>query len=203
MIPRQVCGLGTDQPSPTFDDADFDGILGLGYSSIAEGSCIPPQYGMLANKCIKQQVFCFVLHKESSGLGGSIYWGGCDNSTYTGIMVRIPISRKGYFQVTMAQITPIAGPGQSQANMPRFCPNGCQAIIDTGTSLICGPTKEVLSILKFLGCTAAPSGDYVIPCSKVASMQNMAFRMSKFDFVLTPDEMVIKVSGNKKLQFQS
>lgn len=32
-----------------------------------------------------------------------------------------------------------------------FCANSCEAIVDTGTSLITGPTKDILSLQQLIG----------------------------------------------------
>eukprot|EP00122_Pirum_gemmata_P003538 Pgem_evm1s3198 len=140
-IHDQLFAEATKEPGIAFLAAHFDGILGLGWSSISVNG-IPPVFdNMLGQKLVDEPSFAFYLNGEKSEL----IFGGKDEEHYTGEMTYVPLSAKTYWQFGMDDVS-------IDNESYGFCSKGgCQAIADSGTSLIAGPTAVINKLNKLIG----------------------------------------------------
>lgn len=187
----------TKETGPTFINAPFDGIFGLGFPAISVSDKISPMERLQQQNVIKRKVFCCILnHKNevmsSNGkeIGGELQIGGCE---YTPT-VYIPLTKLGYWQFLMSSVI-VTKPDGSQFIA---CKSGCQAIMDTGTSLITGPAAEVNRINKILGAYLnEETYEYHIDCAKIRNIKyqpTITFQIQNEEFKLTAKDYILQIN---------
>ncbi|KAL5582743.1 hypothetical protein UlMin_015185 [Ulmus minor] len=145
VVKDQVFIEATKESSLTFVLSKFDGILGLGFQEISVGNATPVWYNMVEQDLVDDEVFSFWLNRDPNAqVGGEIVFGGIDSNHYKGKHTYVPITQKGYWQFELGDI--IVG-NQSTG----VCEKGCAAIVDSGTSLLAGPTTIVTEINHAIG----------------------------------------------------
>ncbi|KAM4748866.1 cathepsin E-like [Rhinophrynus dorsalis] len=184
-IVGQDFGQSVMEPGRTFVLAQFDGVLGLGYPSLAVADAVPVFDRILEQNLVDKAIFSFHLNKdEDSQYGGELIFGGIDKSLYKGPIHWVPITEKGYWQIRLDNVK-IHGEKM-------FCQNGCEAIIDSGTSLITGPRVDIGKLQSLLGATPTLFGEYILDCNRISSLPSVTFTIGQRDYTLSAEQYMIK-----------
>ena len=130
-----VSGLGA-----AFSVGKFDGILGLAFETISVDHLPPVFVDLVKQGQVEEPVFGVYL-SDASGSPGELTLGGVDNTKFTGELSYVPLSSETYWEVALDTIT-INGASVTTTK---------KAVLDTGTSLLAGPTADVKAIAAKVG----------------------------------------------------
>jgi cathepsin D len=187
----QGFACATSEPGLAFIAAKFDGILGMGFDNISVQAIPTPFTCIMADtaKC-PQAVFAFYLSRDPSGgagKGGELSLCGIDDAHYTGEITYVPVppEKQGYWEFSAGSLKI----GDTAIESATF-----NAIADTGTSLLVGPSDKVKKIQELIGATPIIQGEYSVDCSKIPTMPDLTVTINGRDFVLKASDYVLKVS---------
>ncbi|XP_050498775.1 cathepsin D-like [Diabrotica virgifera virgifera] len=184
----QLFAEATQEPGLAFLVGKFDGILGMGYPEISVNGITPVFNSLVEQGAVQEPVFSFYLNRDPDGeVGGELLLGGSDPNYYKGDFTYVDVSAKGYWQVVMDSL--------NVGSSLKLCSNGCQIIVDTGTSLIAGPSAEVEKLHKEIGAFSFLNGEYIIDCSKIDQLPEISFVFGGKEFTLSGNDYVLKQSN--------
>ena len=161
----------------------------MAFSTISVNNVVTPIDRMIDQGLLQSPVFSFYLNRNtSSSPGGEIIFGGSDPAKYKGDFTYVPVTREAYWQFSVDSID-VSG--------TQFCED-CQAIADTGTSLIAGPKDEVNKLNQFIGAIPIARGEYMVDCSSLDQLPVINFNIGGKIFSLKGEDYVLKVSNMGK-----
>jgi cathepsin D len=189
-VQNQSIGEATHEPGVAFIAARFDGICGMGFPAISAEGQVPLFTNMIAQKLVASPMFGVFLSADTSAeLGGDLSLGSANTQYYTGDFTYVTLSEKSYWKIK------IDGINIQTNGSGFFCDGGCPGIVDTGTSLIAGPTDQVTSLNQRLGGKPSLAGEYTFDCSAVPNLPNVDITIDGKLYTLTGAQYVLNVSS--------
>jgi len=187
-IKKQGFAHTTSQPGLTWAVGKFDGIFGMGYDTIAVNNLKTPFTNLIENQQCAEPVFAFWLNRDpQNGVqGGELTVCGTDSNHYQGELTWAPVTKQAYWQIAVESVS-VKGANIATA---------FQVAVDSGTSLITGPSQDIKALAKAVGAVRIPLvNEYVVQCGVVDKLPAITFKIAGKDFSLTGKDYVLEVTN--------
>jgi cathepsin D len=169
-------GEATSLSGVSFLAAKFDGILGMGFRSLSVGGVITIFEALFEQTQIPEASFSFYLSKDAGSSSSRLILGGMNPKYFTGDLKFYPLISETYWVIAL-----------NSFNVNGKSIKAAKAIMDTGTSLIVGSADIINEI-------NAQIGTVDTSCNGLDKLPNVVVNISGDDWVLTPNDYVMKVS---------
>jgi cathepsin D len=179
-------GEVTTEAADVFGAAPFDGIIGMGPPAAAVDKVPMPMQMLVDQKKIEHNIFAYYL-ASGGKTGSTLTLGGTDPSFHTGDFTYISLSKASrvlpYWMISASDIKI----GETSTKACGWI-LGCQSVVDTGTSIIAGPTTAMNKMIAQIGKVSED-------CSNVKSLPTVTFNFGGHDFPLEPEFYVLRAKG--------
>jgi hypothetical protein len=160
----------------------FDGILGLGFDSISVGGVETVFHNAIDQGQVEKPMFAFYLGDNADG---ELTFGGYDENKYQGDdLTWVALSDATYWRIDMEGV-----------KIGSFSTGKTDAIVDSGTSLITGPSTDIRAIAREVGATATITGQYTVDCEKLEEIPDIAWTIDGSDYTVAGKDLVIQSGG--------
>lgn len=185
-------GEVTTEAADVFGQAPFDGIIGMGPAKAAVDHVPMPMDQLVAQGKIEKNMFAFYLTSDGKA-GSTITLGGTNPAFHEGEFSYIKVAKAA----TLLPYWMISGTSIQVGGVDAISCSwllGCDMVVDTGTSLIAGPTKSVATIVDKIGVEVASDG--TISCEGADQLPPIAFTIGGQSYEVGPDFYVLHVPDN-------
>lgn len=141
-LPQAMFGQVLEEDGSAFQNSQFAGIAGLAFPALSRGGVMPVFDQMIKKKVMHRNRFGFYLQEKRNG---ALWIDKVPSDLHTGKMTRHKLEMPAAYWSLKLMDVKVRGKGTG------VCPNGCKVAIDSGTSLLTGPTagaKKVLNALQ-------------------------------------------------------
>lgn len=163
------------QQIKNFARSAFDGVMGLGKQSEARKDDSSP--ALLTSMGVEEFSMCFGRAENTPGI--LMFNSAPALPAYT----ELNVVGDNHWAVKMSGV----GVGSDEM---KLCADGCGAILDTGTSLIAGPSEALDKLAQQLP-------DVSEDCSNLHSLPSIKFKLDGKEFLLPPTTWVLKVESEE------
>jgi len=169
----------TEESDEPFSLVPFDGILGLSLPEMAEGPAFSVLDRLVESGVLDQSLFGVFFGND--GETSEITFGSYKQDQMATELFWAPVTIPGYWQVAMDDIT------LDNKNLG-LCSgqHKCQVAVDTGTSLLAGPTEVVNALVEKL--------QVADDCSNLQSLPDLGFIVGDHILNLKPEDYVAETS---------
>jgi len=167
--------IAADQMSnEPFQEIPFDGIMGLGFKDLSMGAGFNIIDDLNDKHAVPGpgggSVFSFYV---TDGDDSEVTFGGYRSERLASDIVWAPVRVQSWWQVAIDDIT--------FNNKPQnLCEDGCQVAVDTGTSMLAGPSDLVDKLSTMVGAKD--------DCSNFDSLPHLGFQIGEVVLNLRPDD---------------
>lgn len=172
----------------------FDGILGLGFSSISVGGATTVFENAIKQNKVDLPIFSFYLGDNQDG---ELTFGGYDSSKFEGELKYVKLEAATYWEITMDSIK--AGEYKKEGTDG----DKVTAIVDSGTSLITGPKVEIEKLATAVGATPNIMGEYTIDCAKIDDIPDVVFTIDGTEYSIPGSKTIIQAQSTCLFAFMA
>lgn len=178
---NDVSGLGL-----AYALGHFDGILGMAFNSISIDGIPTVFNNMETEGLVDSTQFAFYL-SATDGSQGELTLGGYDSNHFEGDLFWVPLTSETYWETKLDDL---------QLGSKSMT-NATKVVLDTGTSILAGPSAEVAAIAAAVGATPFPlrPSEYTIDCSKVPTLPVLSVTIGGRSFTFAGSEYTLNVQG--------
>ncbi|GFN98767.1 cathepsin d [Plakobranchus ocellatus] len=187
MVRHQPFEEAILQPD-SFEDTNFDGVLGLGSRGVFTDDEPSVFDNMVSQRLLPAPVFSLFLNRfNSSGPDSTLTIGGTNSDFYTGNFTFAPLTRSNRWQFELGGIKVSNHEGT-------ISPWGSYAEVDSATPLIVGPLEEVDALNLRLGGAPLPGfpRKFFFDCSEVHTLPDVQFIVNGQKLSLSSKDYIVK-----------